>query len=282
LIASEFEFFAPKQLSEALDLLERCGDGARVMAGGMSLVPLMSVGLAHPDTVVSLNHVDGLDIIAESDGALRIGALTRHHTLCVHPTVARCAPLLAEAAACIGDAQIRNRGTLGGSLAHADPAADYLGVTLALGARFRVQKAGGERWIEAADFFTDVMVTALEPGEVLTEIEVPTAPPGSAHSHQRLCRVEGAFPIVAASIAIESGLGRARLGLGGVGPRPVRLDIAPLLVEGASAGALAAIGEAARDASHGALADLHGGAEYRREMASVFARRAVRVALEQL
>ena len=282
MIATEFAFHAPTRLTEALELLERHGDGVAVLAGGMSLVPLMSLGLAHPDTVVSLNHVAELATLGETGAALRIGALVRHRALAADPRVRARAPLLAEAAASIGDVQVRNRGTLGGSLVHADPAADYLSVMRVLEARFHLQSAAGERWIDAGDFFTDVMTTALAPGELLTEVEVPAAPPNFAYSHQRLRRVEGAFPIATASVAIESGLGRACVGLGGVGPRPVLLDLGAILGDGAGQTALAVVGEAARAASSEALPDLHARADYRREMAGVLARRAVCAALEKL
>ncbi len=282
MIASEFAFHAPTNVADALALLDHHRDGAKVLAGGMSLVPLLSLGLVHPEAVVSLNHVEELDAVHDVGDALRLGALARHHAIQRHPLIQRHLPLLGEAAAAIGDVQVRNRGSLGGSLAHADPAADYLGVMLVLQARFRLQRLGGERWLAAREFFVDVMTTALEPDELLTEIEIPKLPPGSGCAHERLCRVEGAFPIVAASVWIAPGWGRARLGLGGVGPRPCVLDIGPQLSGGVTTTALAAIGEAANRVASEAIADLNGSAEYRREMARTLSRRAVRAAAAQL
>jgi carbon-monoxide dehydrogenase medium subunit len=281
-IATEFAFHAPTSVADALALLDRHRDRAKVLAGGMSLVPLLSLGLVHPEAVVSLNHVGNLDAIREVGNALRLGALARHDAIHRHPQVRRHLPLLSEAAAAIGDVQVRNRGSLGGSLVHADPAADYLGVMLVLHARFRLQRLGGERWLDAREFFADVMTTTLQPDELLTEIEIPKLPPGSGCAHERLRRVEGAFPIVTASVWIAPGLGEARLGLGGVGPRPCVLDITSELSQGVTASALTAIGEAADHAASGALADLNGSVEYRRAMARTLSRRAVRAAVEQL
>ena len=278
MIASEFDFLAPKDLAEALKLLQTHGAGGKVLAGGMTLVPIMTLGLAHPEVVISLNHIDGLDQVEEHDSALRIGAMARHDGVRRHPVIKRHAPLLAAAAGAIGDVQVRNRGTLGGSLAHADPAADYLCATVTIGARFHVQKHGAARCIEATDFFQGVMTTALDADELLTAIEVPKQAPGTGIAHLGLRRVKGTFPIVVASAWVEPAFARARVGLGGVGQRPLVLDITDILAAGATDEALAAVGERAYEAAVDAMSDLNGSSAYRREMARVYARRAVRAA----
>lgn len=280
MIANEFEFFAPRDIEEALALLRQHGHEAKVLAGGMSLVPVMRMGLAHPSVVLSMNKLSMLDYVEERAGSLHIGALTRHAGLGRNTLIAQHAPLVAAAARAIGDVQIRNRGTLGGSLAHADPAADYPSAMLALGARFHIRSQDGERTVDAGEFFIDVMTTALAPDELLTEIEIPTCPAGTGYAHERLRRVEGAFPIVIASVVIEAGGGRARMGLGGIGSTPVLLDIAQHLGSGTSNSTVEAIGAAAYDAAAGALDDLNGSAPYRRAMARLYSQRAVRAALD--
>ncbi|MCC7121626.1 MAG: FAD binding domain-containing protein [Gammaproteobacteria bacterium] len=282
MIAGEFEFFAPKTLAEALTLLHTHHSGCRLLAGGMTLVPVMTLGLAQPGVIVSLNHVSGLDGVEDRGTTLRLGAMTRHATVGSHPLILEHAPLLAAAARAIGDVQVRHRGTLGGSLAHAEPAADYLCATATLGARFLLQKHGGERWLSADAFFVDVMTTALAPDELLSAIEIPKQAAGSGYAHQRLRRVEGAFPTVLAAAQIAPRGGPARLGLGGVAPRPVVLDIGEVLGNGVTPAALDEIGTRAFDAARHALADLNGSTDYRRAMARVCARRAVAAAADML
>jgi carbon-monoxide dehydrogenase medium subunit len=171
-ITQEFEFHAPADVSAAVELLAPHGIDGKVLAGGMSLVPAMNLGVARPTVVVSLNRLAGLEYVEEQDESVRIGAMTRHARIESDPVIARAFPLLAKAASCIGDVQVRNRGTIGGSIAHADPAADYLPVMLALGATFRAVGPDGERTVAARDFVLGVMATVLAPGELLVEIEL--------------------------------------------------------------------------------------------------------------
>lgn len=282
MIAGEFEYFAPKTLPEALRLLNQRGSDCKLLAGGMTLVPIMTLGLAQPAAVISLNHLPGLDGVEDVGSALRLGAMMRHAAVAAHPLVQQHAPLLAAAARAIGDVQVRHRGTLGGSLAHAEPAADYLCATATLGARFQLQKEGRERWLDAAEFFVDVMTTALEPDELLTAVEIPKQAAGSGHAHRSLRRVEGAFPIVLASAQIAPRYTAARIGLGGVGPRPVVLDVGDLVQDGVTPAALEGVGARAFDAAAQALSDLNGSGEYRRAMARVYARRALEEAAAAL
>ncbi|MGD9601608.1 MAG: xanthine dehydrogenase family protein subunit M [Gammaproteobacteria bacterium] len=282
MIAAAFDYFAPKTLDETLALLDTHGSACKVLAGGMTLVPVMTLGLVQPGAVVSLNHVAGLDAIEDAGDVLRLGAMVRHATLARHPLVRQYTPLLAAAAGGIGDVQVRHRGTLGGSLSHAEPAADYLCACAALGARFCLRSRHGERWLDVETFFCDVMTTALAPEELLTMIEIPKQPVGSGIAHLTLRRVEGAFPVVLASAAVAPGFVTARLGLGGIGPRPVALDITDALRGGLSDRALPVIGERAFAAAAHALSDLNGSSRYRREMARVYARRAVQAAVAHL
>jgi carbon-monoxide dehydrogenase medium subunit len=261
-IADEYDFHRPRVLREALELLAVLGDDAKVLAGGMSLVPMMGLGLLAPEALISLNHMSGLDGVEEDGDRLRIGAMTRHASVMSHPLMLQHAPLFAEAARRIGDVQVRNRGTFGGSFAHADPAADYLPVAMVTGARFWVESTRGARSLEAAAFFEGMMSTALEPDELLVAVEVPKIARGAGVSYQRLHRVEGSFPIVAAAAVVEGGA--ARLALGGVGPGPVAADL-----EGVAPDDDQAISDAAYEASRDAFGDLNGDASYRRAMARV-------------
>ena len=282
MISQEFEFFAPKQLSEALNLLQRYGDDAKVLAGGMSLVPVMTLGLLQPKVVVSFNHIRELDYVNEDKTMLRIGAMTRHATIRAHPLISKHCPLLAEAASYVGDVQVRHRGTIGGSLAHADPAADYPPVMLVVGAQFKLQSAKGERIVKVRDFLKGLMQTDLQPGELLTEIRIPKLPEGSGTSYQRLHRVEGNFAIVNAAAVIDKGFKAARLGLGGVGETAVLVDVSKRLSKGVNDEALRGVSDDAYAASHDAYGDLNGDADYRKAMARVYAQRVIKAAAAKI
>ncbi len=278
MISQEFEFHAPKKLSEALNLLQRHGDDAKVLAGGMSLVPMMSLGLVQPKVVVSFNHIRDLDYVSEDKTTLRIGAMTRHDAIRTHALIKRYCPLLAEAASCVGDVQVRHRGTIGGSLAHADPAADYGPVMLVMGAQFKLQSAKRKRVVKARDFLKGLMQTDLQSGEVVAEIQIPKLAEGFGSSYQRLHRVEGNFPIVNAAAVIEKGFKAARLGLGGVGQTAVLVDVSKRLSNKLNEEALHGIADDAYAASHDACGDLNGDADYRRAMARIYAQRAIKAA----
>jgi aerobic carbon-monoxide dehydrogenase medium subunit len=282
MISQEFEFFAPKQLAEALNLLQRYGDDAKVLAGGMSLVPVMTLGLLQPKVIVSFNHIRELDYVSEDKSMLRIGAMTRHATILSNPLISKHCPLLAEAASYVGDVQVRHRGTIGGSLAHADPAADYPPVMLVAGAQFKLQSAKGERVVKVRDFLKGLMQTDLQPGELLTEIQIPKLAEGSGCSYQRLHRVEGNFAIVNAAAVIEKGFKAARLGLGGVGETAVLVDVSKRLSKGANDQALRGVSDDAYAASHDAYGDLNGDTDYRKAMARVYAQRVIKAAAAKL
>jgi carbon-monoxide dehydrogenase medium subunit len=274
MLAKEFDFQAPLELDEALGLLG--GEGVvKVLAGGMSLVPAMNLGLVRPDRVVSLNHVRDLRGVEDGGDAVRLGAMVTHEQIASDPLIADAVPPLATAASLIGDVQIRHRGTVGGSLSHADPAADYLPVMAALGATLTLRSAdGGERTVAARDFLVDIMLTDLQRNELVVSVEVPKVPAGAGAAYVRLARVEGSFAIVNAAAVVD---GKTTIAIGGATGAPVVVE--PHVDPGAGETALAEIGDAAYEAAEDAFGDLNASAEYRRELARVYARRAVEAAL---
>lgn len=271
--ASDFEYFAPTDVVEALDLMHTKGGGARPLAGGMTLVPLMCTGMQHPAVVVSLNRVAGLDGIEEFGAVVRVGAMCRHAAIACDPLLRRDVPLFARAAASIGDIQVRNRGTLGGSIAHGDPAADYPSALVALGATILVQSVDGERRVPADEFFVGMMTTNLAPDELVVAVEVPKCA-GLGYAHERQPRATGDFPIVLASVQLLPD-GAGRLVLGGIRATPVVLDF---VVPSTTTASVAALGRRAFDAAAGTFGDLNGSPEYRRAMARVLSERALRAA----
>jgi carbon-monoxide dehydrogenase medium subunit len=270
MISQEFEFHAPASIAEAVELLAANAADGKALAGGMSLVPAMNLGISRPTAIVSLNRLDELEYVREDGGVVRIGAMTRHARIESDPLIAEAFPLLAQAAAVIGDVQVRNRGTIGGSIAHADPAADYLPVMLALGATFKTVSTSGERSLAARDFFLGPLETALAPGELLLEIELLKLPAGAGTPYLRLARLEGSFPLADAAAVVNGG--PAIVAVGGATATPFVLEVE-------DPEALDAVEEAARDAAATAFPDLAATAEYRRAMAGIYARRAVQEAL---
>src|SRR6266498_4014255 len=171
-----FAYYVPESIEQTVELLHDHGSESKLLAGGQSLVPAMNFRVVQPSALIDLNRVKELDYIRQDDQSLRIGAMTRERTLEFEPLIAKWSPLLAEAMPHVAHPQIRNRGTLGGSLANADPAAELPVIMLALGARFKIRKASNERWMAASDFFAGMFTTALGPGEMLVEIELPAMP----------------------------------------------------------------------------------------------------------
>jgi carbon-monoxide dehydrogenase medium subunit len=273
MITAEIHFHAPRDLGEALELLALHRDEAKVLGGGMSLVPTMTLGLARPEVLVSLNHIAELREIGEDAESVRIGGMARHVDVLESPVVALHAPVLAEAARHIGDVQVRNRGTVGGSVAHADPAADYLPVLVALDASIVARSSRGARVIPAREFFMDVMATALAPDELVSEVRIPKQGPARG-AYRRLARVEGSFAIVNAAAVVRSG-GPSWVAIGGIAGSPIVVDATPAVSAGLTAAAVADFEVAVRAACGDPFEDLNGDAEYRREMAVVQARRAL-------
>lgn len=222
-----FSYYRPRSLDEAIALLVEHGFDAKVIAGGQSLAPMMNMRFAQPMHLVDLNGIAGLDGVRREQGTLRVGALTRHHTLATDPLVAHACPLLAEVAATIGHYAIRQRGTLGGSLAHADPAAQLPLVARTLDARIDVVGPGGAREIAAADFVLAAMSTTLDADEIVTAVSFPCARAGEGHAFELFCRRHGDFAIAACAVTVSVSDGHfdaLRLGVGGVTDAPLALD----------------------------------------------------------
>ncbi len=280
MIAQNFEYSAPASLSEALKLL---GDGeAKALAGGMSLIPLMKLRLATPEQLVDLGRIPGLSYIKQDNGVLRIGATTTHYEVESSPLVRSTCPLLAEAATNIGDVQVRNRGTIGGSIAHADPAADYPASLLALEARVVLVTAKSEREIPIADFFVDTFTTALEPGELVREVIVPMEDPSAGTSYQKVVQPASGFAIVGIAARIRKTgdqITLARIGVTGLAGKPYRALLVEKALEG-RAGSPTDVQNAAALVADGveANSDLHGSADYRKHLARVYTMRALAVA----
>jgi carbon-monoxide dehydrogenase medium subunit len=284
MIPAPFDYHAPKSLEEALRLLERHGDEAKVLAGGHSLLPLMKLRLAAPRYVIDLGRLRGLSYIREENARIAIGAMTTHAELESSRLLAAKCALLAETAAEIGDVQVRNRGTLGGSLAHADPAADYPAAILALDAEIVASSSSGSRTIPASEFFVDMPTTQLRPVEILTEVRVPALGARTGTAYLKLHQPASGFAIVGVAACVRVGksgqIEAAAVGVTGVGPKAYRAGSVEKLLRGKKANPKL-LAEAARHTAHGIqpLSDLHGSSEYRREMASVFACRALERAI---
>jgi carbon-monoxide dehydrogenase medium subunit len=259
-----FEYSAPATVAEALPLLDL---DSTVLAGGQSLVPLLNLRLARPEVVVDINGIAELDYIRADDGALRIGAMTRQVALERSELVGRRLPLLNEAVRFVGHPQIRSRGTVGGSVAHADPAAELPVALIVLGARIHLRSPGGARAVAASDFFLGPLYTLREPDELLVEIEVPEQPDGAAGGFAEHARTHGDFATAGAAAVIAPG-GHARVALLGAGPVPARAEAAEqALVNGAEPREAAAL--AAQDVEN----------EHRRALCTELARRAIEEAL---
>jgi carbon-monoxide dehydrogenase medium subunit len=278
-----FEYFAPTTMKDALSLLKQHGTSAKLLAGGHSLIPMMKLRLLTPEVIIDLGRVRELTGIREDRGHLLIGAMTTHQTIESSPAVRSHAPLLAEVAPCIGDVQVRNRGTIGGSIAHADPAADWPAPLLALEAEFVAAADGATRTIRARDFFIDMLTTALKPGEILTEIRVPFQSK-DGHAYEKVRQPASGFALVGIAVQLEldgATCRDARIGVTGVGSRPVRAERSEAALKGRSLDEQR-IREAADHVTDGldVLDDLHASTEFRAELARVHTRRALQRASE--
>ena len=279
MIANPFEYAAPATLDEALKL---AGDGsAKILAGGMSLIPLMKLRLAAPENVIDLGRIPGLNQITESGGIIKIGAMATHHSVEVSPLVRGKLPLLAETAGNIGDIQVRNMGTIGGSVAHADPAADYPAALVALEAIIHLRSAKTDRLVEAGEFFLDAFTTAMEPGEIVVDVQIGAEKPSEGFKYEKVPHPASGFPEVGVAVRLSQLVGKitlARIGVTGMASHAFRARNAEDMLEnGASiAEASAVVGEGS-DAN----SDLYASAEYRRHLARVHAARALAAALSR-
>jgi len=282
MIPAKFDYVRPGSLDEAVSALAGGGDDAKVIAGGQSLLPLLRLRLAYPELLVDVGGLDELRGVTDAGDALVIGARTTHHQLIRDPLVAEHCGLLAQAAATVADPAIRHRGTLGGSLAHADPAGDLPAVALAYGAEMVVAGAGGRRTVPAADFFRDYLATAIGAQEVLVEVRVPKLGAGWGFHYEKFQRTSQAWALVGVAALVRRSNGsiaEARVGLTNMGSTPVRAARTEQLLAGgdATASAVAAAAEHAADGSNPST-DLHAAADYRRHLARVLTRRAVAAA----
>jgi carbon-monoxide dehydrogenase medium subunit len=278
-----FDYVAPRSLDEAVDVLRQRGEQAKVLAGGQSLVPLLNLRLASPETLVDINHVAELDHVESSNGSVTIGALTRQSALERTALVAERLPLVTEALAFVGHPAIRHRGTVGGSLAHADPAAELPAVMLALDGTVVARSAKGTRSVPIGELYSGYLTTALAADELLTEVTVPVPASGTGAAFVELARRYGDFAIcgAAAVVALDAN-GRftgVRLSLCGVAPTPIRAAAAERALEGEAVSPESIDAAAERVAGEvDPTSDVHGSAEYRRKMAVVMSGRALRVA----
>lgn len=275
-----FDYEAPTTAAEVVEILDTV-EGAKVLAGGQSLIPMLNIRLAQPACLIDLERVGGLDGLTWDGDTLTVGAMTRQRTIEFDPEVARRLPVLADAVRHIGHVAIRNRGTVGGSIAHADPAAELPVAVAALGATLVASGPDGERTIAAADFFRMFLTSDLEHNELLTSIEFPLPPPTAAGAFVELTRKAGDFAVVSvmAVVNVDPASGTidyARIGIGGVGPVPLRLTAAEEALVGATPSASAI--DAAADIAHRdaePFEDAHGPASYRRHLAHVLTTRAL-------
>jgi len=280
----DFKYEAPATVAEAIALLAEHQDEASLLAGGQSLIPLLALRLAHPAVLVDINGLDELSGVSVTDGVVTVGALTREYMAEESETVAETLPLLASALPLIGHEAIRSRGTLGGSLAHADPAAELPAVARALDAEFVVRSELGERVIPAAEWFEGYLTTSRRPDEILVEVRFPVAEPGTGVAFQEVARRHGDFAMVglATSLTLTDGMiTDARLAFSGIADVPVRAAEAESLLVGQQLSA-ELFEEAARAATAplDPPADLHGTSEYRKKVAAVLVRRGLRAAAD--
>ena len=280
-----FAYHAPTQLDEALALLERYGDDAKVLAGGQSLMPLLNFRLSYPSALIDINRVAELSYLRQENGQVCIGALTRQRTIEFSELVRGQLPLLYEATMLVGHLPIRTRGTIGGSLAHADPAAEYPAVALVLDADLVLQSPEGQRRVSAEEFFVSYLTTALAPNEVVTEIRFSPTPPTSGWAFEEVARRHGDFALAGVAGVIDADgeqCRTARLAAAGVGPTPIRLRAAEdiLVQEGVTEQSIQRAAAKAAELVE-PDSDIHASADFRRHLTEVLTRRAIQRALER-
>jgi len=281
-----FEYLAPKGLGEAIEFLRRYGDDAKLLAGGQSLVPMMKLRVAQPKYLIDIHRIADLNYIREDAGSVHLGAMTRHVQIEDSRLIGEKLPILREAASEIGDAQVRNRGTIGGGLVEADPSGDYGAVVLALNAEMKCIGPGGERVIPAADFFTFAYTTALQSDEILTEVILPIPQSSSAGVYLKLERVAGDFAIASAAVQLSvdpnDACNQIGIGVTGAGTVPQRALSVEILLRGNKI-TPELIEEAGRLIQDGAepIEDLRGSAAYKTKALSAILRRAIAESLRR-
>lgn len=285
MIPAAFEYFAPTSVREAISLLQQHGDDAKVLAGGHSLLPLMKFRLAQPKVVVDIGRIPGLDGITVAGDKVVIGALATHDAVERSPILKEKCPLLPETAAVIGDMQVRNRGTIGGSLAHADPAADYPGAILALDAEIVATGPAGTRTIPARDFFVEMLTTALGPAELITEVRVPVLAPGTGTAYLKHPHPASGYAVVGVAVVLRAAKGRCEhvaIGINGVAGKAYRATAVEQALQGKALDEQTVAAAASRAADGvDAQSDLYASAEFRKHLASVYTKRAVLAAVSR-
>lgn len=282
MIPSAFDYFTPASLDEALNMLDEHGDDAKVLAGGHSLIPAMRLRLAQPNKIIDIAALrSSLSYIKEDGDTIAIGAMTPYYDIEVSQLLKEACPILPEATSLVGDVQVRNWGTIGGSLVHADPSSDLPAVLMALGAELVLKYKGGERTVPIDQFFVTILTTSIEANELLTEIRFPN-PKGKKTSYQKLANKASHYAVVgaAAVIGMDNGVvSDIKVAFSGLAAVPMRAENVEDALNGKALDA-SAVEAATKDcaADVDALADLHGSQAYRRAMASVYAKRAIMAA----
>jgi carbon-monoxide dehydrogenase medium subunit len=277
-----FDYYSPRSVGEALALLARYGDDAKILAGGQSLLPMMKLRIATPRCLIDINRIEGLAGLRRDGDRIVIGALCRHAEIMMSPLIREHAPIMLDAARQTADVQVRNRGTLAGSLAHADPSGDWPAVLMALDTSVTVAGTGGSRTIALGDFIVDAYTTALEPGEMITEVSVGI-PASRSGAYMKFEKRAGDFAVASAAVQVVvdgTQCRAAAISLGAVGAKPIRASAAEGALQGAAVTG-EALNEAERRVREAAdpFADTRGSVEYKRHLAGVMFRRAVDSAL---
>jgi aerobic carbon-monoxide dehydrogenase medium subunit len=282
MIPANFDYIAAKSLDEAISLLAKHKDDAKILAGGHSLLPAMKLRLMQPKVLIDLGRIRDLSYIKEEGGQIRIGAMTTHFQVEISDLLRRSCPLLPETASHLGDMQVRNKGTIGGSLAHSDPAADWPAAILALDAELIATSAKGDRVIKATDFFVEMLTTSLQPGEILREIRIPAAKGKAAQAYVKVRHPASGFAVVgvAVNLSIDGGKCQsAGIGITGVSPTAYRATKVENALKGNALDAKT-LSTACAHAAAGVdvNSDLYASAEYRKQLATVYTRRAIEIA----
>src|SRR5579875_318328 len=279
-----FEYHRAQSVKEALSLLKRLGDGAKLLSGGHSLIPMMKLRLAQPSHLIDIGGVRELSQISEEGNKILIGATVTHSEIASSPLIKQKLGLLADCAAEIGDVQVRNRGTIGGSLAHADPAADYPAAVLALEAELELESEQGTRTVKAQDFFVDLMTTALRPDEILRRVVFAPIPQGAGYAYLKHPQPASGFAIVGVAALVTLGKDgsceKVRVGITGIAPKPFRATAVESALTGKKPDSTA-LAAAAAHAADGVdcLSDIHASSEFRAELVRVYTRRALERAI---
>ena len=284
---ASFEYYAPDSIEQALDLMSQYAGDAKILAGGQSLVPAMNFRVVQPSVLIDLNRVTELSYVREDDRVIRIGAMTRERQLEFNTLISRWAPLLKEAAPHIAHPQIRNRGTIGGSIVNADPAAELPVLMLALSARLKAKSVSGERWIDAQDFFMGMFTTALEPDEILVEIELPASPPRTGWSFMEVAPRAGDYALmgVAALVTLDQN-GKcegARLVYLNAGEGPVEAKEAEKLLIGESLDnrLIESAASLVSEKELNPFGNIHASSEFQRHLANVLTKKALKQATQR-